>query len=113
MAEVDGDESAPQRESWHLDKKVPIAMMTAILLQTGGMIWWASGLEEKVRAHTTALFDQAQRIVKLEDARLAAAERLSKIETLATSIADSVSRIERKVDADRERAPQRPFHPEQ
>ena len=113
MAEVDGDESAPQRESWHLDKKVPIAMMIAILVQTGGMIWWASGIDEKIKAHTTALVDQVQRIMKLEDARLASAERLSKIETLATSIADSVSRIERKVDADREHAPQRPFRPEQ
>jgi len=110
MAEAEAGDTQG-RESWHLDKKVPIAMMIAIAIQTAAMIWWASGIDEKVREHTTALIDQIQRITKLEDARLVAAERLSKIETLATAIADSVQRIERKVDQERDRAQQRPFRP--
>lgn len=28
----------PQKESWHLDKKVPISLIVAILIQTGGVI---------------------------------------------------------------------------
>ncbi len=30
--------TAPTKESWHLDKKVPISLIVAILLQTGGVV---------------------------------------------------------------------------
>jgi len=33
---------------WSLDKRVPIAALLAVVLQTGAMIWWASGVEARV-----------------------------------------------------------------
>lgn len=33
---------------WHLDKRVPVAIIIAILVQTGGMVWWASNLTARV-----------------------------------------------------------------
>lgn len=38
-------------EPWHLDKRVPIALIVTIIVQTGGMIWWASGLTHRVDQH--------------------------------------------------------------
>ncbi len=35
---------------WHLDKKVPIALIATLLLQTGGLVWWARGLDARVAA---------------------------------------------------------------
>jgi hypothetical protein len=33
---------------WHLDKKVPIAIITAIAVQTFGIVWWAATLSARV-----------------------------------------------------------------
>lgn len=30
------------REGWHLDKKVPLALIFAIAVQTGTAVWWVS-----------------------------------------------------------------------
>lgn len=31
------------KESWHLDKKVPISLLIGLLIQTLVFVWWASG----------------------------------------------------------------------
>lgn len=36
------------REPWHLDKRVPVALIFAILLQTGAGFWWAASINERV-----------------------------------------------------------------
>lgn len=33
---------------WHLDKRVPVAIIFAILVQSGSMIWWASNMNARV-----------------------------------------------------------------
>jgi TolA-binding protein len=33
---------------WHLDKRVPVALLLGLLLQGGGVIWWASGANERL-----------------------------------------------------------------
>ena len=61
----------PQTQSWHVDRRVPIALITAIMIQSGGAIWWA--------ATTTG--------------------RLSAIETLVnSSMNNRLNRIEDKLD---------------
>lgn len=36
------------QEPWHVDKRVPLALIFAILMQTAGMSWWAASLQERV-----------------------------------------------------------------
>ena len=36
------------REPWHLDKRIPLALIGAILIQTGSAFWWASSINERV-----------------------------------------------------------------
>lgn len=45
-------------EPWHLDKKVPITLIIAIVAQTGAAFWWASGVES--RLHQAALENTSQ-----------------------------------------------------
>ncbi len=35
-------------ENWHVDKKIPLALIGAIIVQTGAAFWWASSVNEKV-----------------------------------------------------------------
>lgn len=30
------------RERWHVGKEIPIAVMVTLLIQTGGIVWWAA-----------------------------------------------------------------------
>lgn len=54
---------------WHLDKRVPITLIVAILGQTAGLGWFAASITERVtnlerRAVVTE--PQAERITRLE-----------------------------------------------
>lgn len=36
------------KEPWHVDKRIPIALIAAILVQTGGALWWAAKVDARV-----------------------------------------------------------------
>lgn len=38
----------PANGPWHLDKRIPIALIMSILMQTGAAFWWASSVSERV-----------------------------------------------------------------
>lgn len=35
-------------EQWHLDKKIPIALILTLIFQTSAAIWWASGMDRRM-----------------------------------------------------------------
>lgn len=41
----------PAKEAWHLDKRVPLALIGSLFAQTLGMGWWAASLQANVRDH--------------------------------------------------------------
>lgn len=72
---------------WVLDKRVPLALIIAILVQTAGAIWWAASISSRVtslEAQRMAVGDQGGRIIRLE----------TQIETLTVLM----RRIEDKLD---------------
>lgn len=68
---------------WHLDKKVPISLIAAILIQTGGFFWWAATTQEKVSALKERL-----------DAIAPNSDRLTRVEVKVDTLLGSVTRIE-------------------
>jgi hypothetical protein len=58
-----------QDREWHLDKKVPLALILTLALQSGAFIWWAAKADnrldnlERDRPVSTS---QVERIVRLE-----------------------------------------------
>ena len=76
----------PEDEKWHLDRRVPLAMILAIILQTSTFIWWASSLTERVNT--------------LERERVATApqgDRLTRVEVKVEGVQTSLDRIERLI----------------
>jgi hypothetical protein len=71
-AEVDFDvvrEQDQETNQWHLDKKVPISLLLAILLQTCGFAWWGATQSEKVavlKERLDAIAPQADRLTRVE-----------------------------------------------
>jgi len=83
---------------WHLDKRVPVALILTIVLQTGGVIWWASqqthrlGAVEAAAVLVTANARENEiRIRTLELSRAQTDERL-------INIVGTLARIERKLE---------------
>jgi hypothetical protein len=78
MAEKDRKEE----DGWHLDRKVPISIIAAMIMQTGGFVWWASATDQKV----TVLKERL-------DAIAPQADRLTRVEVNIESIKDSLTEI--------------------
>ncbi len=72
---------------WHLDRRVPIALIFAIAIQTGAGLIWAGAAGERIRH----LENQAALTQSLN-------ERLVRVEEQIGFARSSLERIERKLD---------------
>lgn len=68
--------------SWHLDRKVPVAIIITILMQTGGVIWWGATANERLSALERKVESTAPQ-----------AERLTKVETRLEAVQEGISEI--------------------
>lgn len=63
------DERRYTEKEWHLDKRVPIALIMALVLQTTSIIWWAANLDNRVAQNEKVLTDFTEyrdRVLKVE-----------------------------------------------
>ena len=67
-------------EDWHLDKKVPIALVGAIMLQTFGFGVWAENLNLRLANLEAQNPTTVTEFAKLESAREAAALQLNTVQ---------------------------------
>ncbi len=84
----------PDDRHWHLDKRVPVALILTILAQTIGAVWWAASLSARVDVleRDWARFAAvAERLRMQEDRQTRADVRLQ-------SLYARLDRIERKLD---------------
>ncbi len=79
-----------------LDRRVPLAIVAALCLQAGGIVWWASARDADTHF-------QQRRIDHLEEAangtrasQTEILERLARIEERVTDEANSLERIEKQ-----------------
>ena len=40
----------PSDKHWHIDRRVPIALLVGIVVQTFAIGWWAAGISERLTA---------------------------------------------------------------
>lgn len=70
---------------WHVDKRIPLALILTIVVQTGAGIWWISSLSERVNSlerDTLKTAPQAERIVRLETRMETIVEGISEIKRI-------------------------------
>lgn len=80
------------KEQWHLDKKVPIAIIIALCIQTISFIVIAA-------AWKTSVDSRLERLEKSESDNSAQGDRILVLEQQLKFIVDSLSRIEKKLDS--------------
>lgn len=95
----------PDREPWHLDRRVPVALILVIIGQTAGAVWWASTISGAVADHSrrVALLETS----KVEDARADrdSADRLARIEERQRASQDSLVEIKQQLNLLLQRPP--------
>lgn len=74
-------------KEWHLDRKVTLALIVALLANAGATVWWASRLEQRV----TAIEGQQSRPFQNT-------ERIVRVEAQLDNAVRSLARIEEKLD---------------
>lgn len=87
------------KEPWHLDRKVPIALIATILIQTACVIIWAAKLDQRTGA--LELWQGEQKILQASDSTVQAEikTRLSVLESQNVNVLRSLEKIEEKLDA--------------
>lgn len=68
------------KEGWHLEQKVTITLILAILLNAASTIWWASKLDYTVSNHELRITSTEQQTQNLKDKSSLLVERLARIE---------------------------------
>ena len=56
-------------QGWHLDRRVPVAMILTLIVQTGMAIWFISNMNSRIDANTEAIkamSNHSDRIILLE-----------------------------------------------
>lgn len=79
-----------EREDWHLDKRVPITIIGALLLQTFGFVAIGSAWKAEVESRLTAVEKQV-------DERKNQGDRILVVEEQLHFIKESLSRIEARL----------------
>ncbi len=90
-----------EREPWHLDKKVPLAFIMTMFLQTIGIIWWAASLSTRVDHQERQIVGlvQAEQQTKLEARRIG--EWLSRVDERIAAQTEMLRRLEQTLAATR------------
>lgn len=87
----------PPAQHWVLDKRVPIAVVVTIILQTAGMVWWAANLSNRVSNLEQTSTNERDR-----------GDRLIRLETQQEAVKETLGTINRKLDRVIERLPATP-----
>lgn len=98
-----------ERQEWHADKRVPIALILTIAIQTAGGVWWAATVTEQIK--NVAAVQQEDRarinanltaISTLNRSEAAMDQRLVSIEASQRRIESSVTEILQYLRSDRQ-----------
>lgn len=79
---------------WHVDRKVPIALLIGIVAQTFALGWWASGVEYRVDTVQKADTATQIKLVSIEARQLDAEKLGVRIDEQLKAMRETMTRIE-------------------
>lgn len=63
------ESSRRSRDRWHVGKEIPIAVLVMLAMQTGGGIWWAATLSQKLDSVIAQVAEMKHERYTKEEAR--------------------------------------------
>jgi len=93
-----------KNEHWHLDKRVPVSIIAAMLFYAGTALWWAATIDGKfstqdlkLQTQTTMVEANTRKIGQTQSSQSQIMERLARIEERASLQIRLLTRIEESV----------------
>lgn len=81
-------------ENWHLDKRVPISLITALLIQAGSFVWAVSQLNFQVADHEKRIGSVEETDKRRNNELYGFNDRLARLEENSKSQIETLRRIE-------------------
>jgi hypothetical protein len=88
---------------WSVDRRIPIVLITGLLLQSAGIVWWARGLVADVDSERYARVELERRIAAIEQRteRERLGERMAVMESQMRIQTDLLVRIDKRINEGR------------
>jgi len=74
-------------ESWHLDRRLPVAIIVALVMQSAGAVWWASKIDAKQDALES-------RLAEVETTNRRQYDRMNSERIISNNVSNRLSRME-------------------
>lgn len=84
-------------ETWHLDKRVPVSLIGAIILQSVVVIWWAASVSARLDGQDKRIEDLIAYNRNMAQERVINLQRLSRVEQSLLDIRNFMERIDTKL----------------
>ena len=88
-------------ENWHLDKRVPLALILTIAIQTGAALWFMATLSAQVGVNSVAIARLDVRTSTVEIIGQAQAVQLGRIEEQISGVRSDLSRLLNAIERQR------------
>jgi len=88
----------PAAGNFHIDKRVPIALIVTIVVQTAGIVWWAAGIQATQEQAAVNVARIETRVDRIDTARDDLNTRVIRIEEKLVGQTDMLQRILRSVE---------------
>ena len=85
-------------KQWHLDKRIPVAFIIALMLQFGGGVWFISQLSASVEANADKITAMERSVIEFREKNNDVKDRVIRIEEKIISLHDLVERVLRLED---------------
>ena len=79
---MQGGSAMTAHSGWSIDRKVPLALVITLLIQTGGVVWWAASTNQRLSSVETKLEMTAPQ-----------GDRLTRVEVKVESALDGIAEI--------------------
>lgn len=80
-------------KNWHLDKRVPIALIFALMAQLAGAAWLASAAFKDIETNRRGITSLSQRVEPLERSRGTQAVQMGRIEEQISGVRGDINRM--------------------
>jgi hypothetical protein len=80
------DGNQPTGDHWTVDRRIPLALILAIVVQTGGIVWWAASASERL--------NNLEKKVELAGPH---ADRLTRVEVKLETVQEGITEIKRLI----------------
>lgn len=88
-------------EPWHLDRRVPIALILTVAIQTAGMVWWASALSSQVASHDRWIQKAEVTLARSAEDDRRTSELLGRLDERLGSLQRSIDQLARTLPSGR------------